>query len=883
MSTYGVRTRFIELLSASGGVVTEAAWRSLSDYASERGYTPGELRALLRPADYLELSRSLRSRGVRLADIKLDAGAWAAAEALGQRFAIEPRFDRLPNARPVALAAPAVVAAPAVGGTPLGSFADWTLTTTGATITFATQAADQLLPAVIFDLPVWIDPAPHAEPMGAAKAALAAATTIAEVRAAVEAGVLASTAYLTATDVPDAPTALGKNRRWGLQDLRRHAWFDAAAAVVTKVPAATRAQINAVLLAAKEKLLCDREYDMEVGSHDNYWPYWRNYRGALEKSLAQTAPGTEGFWQIKNRLDEIWNRKTVTTFRREVDEKDVERSTGMALVQLRPYSDDHGHRVSLAKPSFPTAPRYEVLHLADGTKVFRDGDALFVDEPARREVAASATAELKARAITIEELSLRPLEPGEPARAGIPYDWNHDGAIDLAPIDIGWWGHCHHESPLNALGIDPKRGVDLYRADPAVPAAQRLQHFTAEDIWDVAGALASDHDSGYATRTQYRMRETQVETTKFVGSRNDGGHWITLELARSESRRVRVDAEVTELWHKSEPDQRYPDPAARFQRDLPDGEGAFAPNPDWLASDSGDDDEIPVDGLGRRVTLRTTFVTFDASGERYQVKETVKLDPTADTFVKLADEILSANPSSGGKVAEHWYNAKRGAYYQVLSEVKPGGGRTELSRGQPATVRSVELRQETVYDSVIDLHDFVTKNMGLPFVFDTSSGLAVWNYPVDKVRIDRGKDVTRVEDGAAFTYTSYRLRYHTMGGPAGDAKYIIKRDAAGNPVRATAEDPMPDFAFRNEHWVCAPATTDVHGTPAVNLSALQGGYLLDKAGDKIVPHLWQRLATLLYASLSAPPGSTPVRLLEAADGTLSTFTDADAWKAATSS
>lgn len=91
---------------------------------------------------------------------------------------------------------------------------------------------------------------------------------------------------------------------------------------------------------------------------------------------------------------------------------------------------------------------------------------------------------------------------------------------------------------------------------------------------------------------------------------------------------------------------------------------------------------------------------------------------------------------------------------------------------------------------------------------------------------------------------------------------------------------MPDFAFRNEHWICAPATTDLQGTPCFNIAALQNGYLLDKAGEKVVSGLWRRLATLLYASLSAPAGTSVVRLHEAADGTLSTFADEAAWKAA---
>src|SRR3712207_8184451 len=53
--------------------------------------------------------------------------------------------------------------------------------------------------------------------------------------------------------------------------------------------------------------------------------------------------------------------------------------------------------------------------------------------------------------------------------------------------------------------------------------------------------------------------------------------------------------------------------------------------------------------------------------------------------------------------------------------------RIPLSRQAPVPVSAVRVQQETVYDSVIDIHDFITKNMGLPFTCDTSSGLAVWN------------------------------------------------------------------------------------------------------------------------------------------------------------
>jgi len=874
MSTYGVRTRFVALLAESGGAVTAASYRALCDYAAERGFTAGELRALLRPADYLEASKILRARGVGLADVHLDAQAWDVAQALAARFAIEPIFDRLPNARPTVAAPIPAPTAPPLGGRPLPDPATWTVTTPGATVRFAVTVDRQSVPAVVFTLPTWTDPAPPPD-LGPARAALAASRDLAAVGRALDAAIVAARPYL---DAVDQPTLRG-NARWGIEDQRRRVWFDAAAAALAGagLSAEVRARLPALLARAKEGLLCDRDYPMEVGSHENYWPYWKNFRGALEKCLAQTAPGTAEAQQLRNRLDEIWTRKTVTTLRRDVDEKDLERSTGMALCLRQPYADQPGPRVSLAKGSLPTQPRYEVLTTADGRAAYRDGDAVYLDVHPRVAVADAST--VTARPVAAEQLGLRPLAPGEPARAGVPFDWNRDGQIALGAIDISWWGHCHNEAPLNAMAIDPRRPVELYRADPRLPPERRLQHYSAEDLWDVAGALTADHEDGYAVRGPYRFRPTEVEVTKFVGSRNDGGHWILVEPSQPGARRIRIEAEVTALWHRSNPAERYPDPAARFRRDLPDDEGGFAPNPDWIAAEVSDDDEITVEALGRKVSLRTRFVTFGADGGRVEAQTAVTLDPTIDGYHKLADEIVAVT-ASGGRVAEHWYNPKTQTYYQVQAEVT-GARRVELSRSAPGPVRALRLRQETVYDSVIDLHDFVTKNMGLPLVFDTSSGLAVWNYPVNFVRLDRVSERERVEEGQPVSYTRYRLRYRTMGGPAGDTHYIIKRDAAGNAVRAVAEHPMPDFAFRNETWVCAPMAPDASGAAAINLGALAGGYLTDKAGERMITAMWRRLGALLYVSLSAGRGTEPVRLYEDADGGLRIFDDADAWARAT--
>jgi hypothetical protein len=892
MSTYGVRTRFVDLLVRGRGSVSEAAFTELIAYARERGITTGEAKALLQPADYFRINRVLRANGIGLDDVRFDAGAWTAAEALGRELGVTPLFRDLPNARPGGpqpQPQPEPTPAPA-GGQRLGPITDWKVETSGATITFATQAGDRTYPAVVLANPAWKDPGPARDLATEHGAALAGVTSLAKLVAFVRDTVTKERAYLDAEGV----TTKYKNERYFIQDARRHAFFEAlgAAAARLTLPAAERARVPAVLAAEKERLLSDRDYDMETGSHKNYWPYWTNYRGAIEKMLQQTPPGTDEYFAIKNRLEDIYNHKTVFLFNPKLDEKDAETSIGGALVHRLQFQADAGHRVSLAPTSYPTEPVYQVLAIASrglpagheqhaGARVYRDTDAAGTlrFDPGGAAVPAALARHVTARAVPPGELGFRPLAEGEAVRARIPGDWNRNGGIEIVPIEIAWWGHCHNEAPLNAMGVDPKRGVTLYRAGRELPEAQAVQSYTADDIWDLFGALTADHDGGYAITGSFGMRQTQVETTKFVGSRHNGGHWFLLELDRPGERRIRIDAEVTELWHKSDPSKKYDNPAERFRRDLPNDDGTFDPNPDWVAAEVTDEDEITIDALGRRLTFTATYVTFDGSGDRYEQKSSVTLNPAKDEWVKLADEIMHV-AQRGGRLGEHWYNAKLARYYRAIVEVGADGSRRELQRDEEVRVTSAFSRQETAYDSVSDIHDFVTKNMGLPFTLDTSSGFAVWNYPVNHLRIDRQKEVERTEEGKPFSYTTYRLRFTTMGGPAGDTRYIIKRDEGGNAVRALALDPMPDFAYRNEYWVCAPVTTDTRGNTAYNVQALEAGFLTDKQRERLVTDLWRREAALCYASLAAPGGGDTVYAVEQADGELLVFPDAASFRAA---
>jgi hypothetical protein len=895
MSTSGVRTRFVDLLVRGGGRVTEAELRALIDYARDRGITSGEAKALLQPASYLRTSSALRTRGIGLDAVRLDEGAWAAAEALGEELGISPLFPELPNARPGGAPQPSPG-----GGKSLGPIATWKLQTSGATVTFTTEAEGKTYPAVVLASPSWKDPEPARDLIAEHGAALGQVTSLAQLAAFARDVVARERAYFEAGGI----TVRYENERYSIQDARRHGFFEALAAAAARLalPAAERPRVPAVLAAEKERLLCDRDYEMETGSHTNYWPYWRNYRGAIEKLLRQTAPGTDEYLTIKNRLEDIYNRKTVFAYNRQIDEKNIEVTLGGALVYRPPYSPGSGHRASLAQGSDPTAPSYEVLSVAAtglpaglekhaGAQVYRDTDAartLRLD-PGGAKLSAGLDRHVQARKVSARDLGLRPFTTGESPRAGIAWDWHHNledfqwerhPNIDVAAIEIGWWGHCHNESPLNAMGIDPKRGVTLYRAARGIPAAQAVQTFTADDVWDLFGALTSDHELGYVVRGRLGDHAAEdVEQLKWAGNRNEGGHWFGLVVASPSIQPVYVDAEVTELWHKSDPTKKYDRPEERFRRDLPNADGTFDPNPDWIESSSRDDDEITIDCLGRRMTFTSKYITFGPSGDRVQVQGSVELDPTKDEWVKIGDEIAPSGPR-GGKLIEHWYNAKQARYRRAQFDVGADGRRHETYRSDELPVTRAIAAQETTYDSVIDIHDLVTKNMGLPFTFDTSSGLAVWNYPVSRVRIDRTQEAQRTEGGKAYSYTSYHLRYTTMGGPAGEARYIIKRDERGNALRATALDPMPDFAYRNEHWVCAPVTTDQRGEVAQDWWALQAGYLTDPQRQRIVPDLWRRQAAICYASLAAPGGGNMVYAFEAEGGEISVFPDDASFKAA---
>lgn len=937
MSTRGVRRRLIDAILQRRGLVTLEDLQAVVAYAMSGPLTDGEKRIIAGLGRTAYLSRRLRRDGLGPTKLRIEGEALAYLEQLTRQWGLpldlhtvavldgegegdgpsepagpdtpqQPQDDPQDDPAAELEQARSALDQALEAGRDLGDFTEWQVRTPGADVRFHVEVFGQGFPALVMDKPVVEDPGirdlveDHA-------AELAEVEDLDGLEQVARRIVEEEAAYLAAEDLQQD----SRNRRYAVQNQRRSQLL-----VGLRDLAMGRAglglAVNSRLIALRDDIVSGQTYDMEVGSHTNYWPYWDNYVGVIEKLLGQLEPGSPGARAVENRVADIHRRKTVFGYSRQVDEKDVEQSLGGILVAREHFSSGPAHRVSLAEGSTPYEPRYERLSLADqglpeahealaGAPLYRDQDGTIrFDRAPGLDVTVGAplpqdlSDRVQAHGVDVAQLGLRrPLE-GEALRPGISWDWNRSRDITVAPIQIGWWGHCHNEAPANAMGLDPRKGVSLYRADRAVAAEAALVELSEEDCWDLVGAFTSDHEgervrdprTGAVSQPGYVLfstgqgyHPTRVDRTSFVGNRNNGGHWFQLMPGFEGARRIRIEAEVTDIWGLEDPSVHYDPPLSRFRRDIELEDGSFEPNPDWVESGMTDDDMIAVTAAGRRMSMTTRYITFDATGSRVERHEEVDLDPEVDDFVHLADEIEYPERGGGGRLVEHWFNPCTREYRSVEIHVRPADGFERVETGRDTWPASeIVAVQETTYDSVAEIDEYVVADMGLPLTFDTSSGQAVWNYPVDSIRRDVLGRVEKVEEGEPFVYTTYRMRYTTMGGPQGDARYIMKRDAMGRMVRAMALDPMPDFAFRNEHWVCAPVAMDIRGEAALNLRALTEGYGTDVERKSIVATLWERQAIALYASLSEETARHRAFIFEEGDGRLLSFPDRASFEAA---
>ena len=337
MSTRGVETRFVNVVRdalENDGVVNEEAMKGLVDYAKRGYFTNGEKRALMQPGGYL----SAKFSEAELARLKLSPEAFEILKALGEESGMDvlPRLASLiptgdtniptPDA-PEATALREAYAAAIARGKDLGDFTDWSVKTGGSDVKFHTEAIGKKWPALVLDTITFTDPAPKAI-VSERQEAWKGISNLGEFQAFIDAVVKEEDAFLKAEGVD----ASNINETFGIRNERRQALVREMLDGLrdTGLSVEDRTNAKGLITGMSIKLVANQDYDMKVGSHTNYWPYWNNYAEPLEKMLAQEVEGSDAYKQIKNRLEDIYRRKSSTG--RSINERDFEKSSGYTVV-----------------------------------------------------------------------------------------------------------------------------------------------------------------------------------------------------------------------------------------------------------------------------------------------------------------------------------------------------------------------------------------------------------------------------------------------------------------------------------------------------------------------------------------------------------------------
>jgi len=779
-------------------------------------------------------------------------------------------------------------------GSELGDFRDWKVSTAGSDVSFKTEGNGQEWPALVLDKVTFNDPNPR-DIVVENIAEFSEVKTLEQFHDAIVKVVREETPYLTVSDVEVQST----NEDYGIASLRRKALMTGlreSAIAESRLSPEDQTKALGMIEALNVKLGTGREFKMKVGSHTNYWPYWKNYLAPLVKLLGQYKEGDPGWHQINNRISSVTRHKTAQN--RSIDERNIEESMGMALIYKPKFTTNGGQRVSLVEGNNPLKPEYELLSVAEanlpphyegyaGLRVVRDQKGnLLVDfmgesdsrvaEMARGMVGDAVPVALlgfieskKLSGEELNDLNFRFFAPREHARSGIPMDWDDNDRINITPTDISWWGHCHNEAPLNAMDIDPQKPVTFYRAVSGVEPENAVQSYTAEEIWDLAGAFVADHEDGYNVVSN--GYPAVVDSTTFVGIRNNGRSFLTLDIPGS---RIKINGELLDLINV-EGEGR--DPGKVFSPNVDNGDGTFSPNPLFVKVDSKIAGLITVDVAEHGLMMETKYMVFDQRGYPMEVEDWLEIPAQFDRFIKIGQELSSVNPDGrGGEVTEHYYNTMTQEYHNVVSDVNGDNdyAPVEVKRSEAVKVKGLTMSAETQYDSSKELFEFYLADPGLPKTYDTSPGKSVWNYPVNKEKVVMTGEETRVEEGHEYAYRTFKLRYETMGGPSRSVAFILKYNEAGEIIDDMGLDPLPDFAFRKERWVSAPVTKDVNGQTAVNVNALREGYLLSEKGnsfDDVVTDLWKVQGAILYAGLRPNTSEEGVFLMETQDGEFISF------------
>ena len=269
-------------LRENDGVVTREAFAEVVDSARGWGLWDYERSALLQPDEYLSRWFS----GDEISRLRFSADAMSLATEVAGDSGVEVKLRAAVATQPTdAVDVPAegsiraAFEAAMARGKELGDMKDWSVTTAGADLKFTTTGAGRTWPGLVLDTRTFEDPAPRKLLEGRGEE-LGSIKTIEEYSTFVDKILSEEAAYLKADGVESSNI----NETYGIRNVRRLALLEELKSAVssTGLTGEARAEAKGVNTGASIALVTGENYEMKVGSHTNYWPYWTNYLPPLE-------------------------------------------------------------------------------------------------------------------------------------------------------------------------------------------------------------------------------------------------------------------------------------------------------------------------------------------------------------------------------------------------------------------------------------------------------------------------------------------------------------------------------------------------------------------------------------------------------------------------
>ncbi|MCB9761491.1 MAG: hypothetical protein H6739_16730 [Alphaproteobacteria bacterium] len=635
---------------------------------------------------------------------------------------------------------------------------------------------------------------------------------------AVEAGFRAAGGLLALGDLDPATAPDGSAHYWrnSIRVQRTARFFEEASAWLDRLPLTGRAVARSGIrqLEARAYAGLVQFDDGNTGTYHSYEhdkPFV-HYLEALLKTLPEEGTPAWGLLpaeqqeavrrqraQARNHLDHLMRHKYAYNG---IIETDIERTLGGLLIDRR----TRNIASETTESQHSLVPQYELLrvepaaeHPHAGAWVYRDGDALRLQDGTRVEVAAE---QLRAVPVPADRLTFLRAPQDPRLRRGVRLDWDGSGFVRQGKVGwVSWAGHCDIKAIMEQLGItlegplESRPKVEEYRSDTGdlTEYSRDLLIEMIASVLELGSRYNRVDGSGAVVRGEHHFggarNDSRPDRLQFTGLRQ-GRHFRWPLSTRQET------FTITGLTRGGAP----VDVDTAFLRYLPDAVAVdFANNPQFIKTVEGDYNLIDVSGAV--LTARVKLDRFDAiTGYPEQDTETLTIDLRPD--YSGPRQLLGTHMKDAGarELYRVWFDHKA-RRVELIPEryTRDDAGRWVAKELPGQAVRiplvaplSVTLSREMKEDDpeLLDKLLRIAIRQGQNICADTDMAAEVWNGVVTRVESERvaWNAATRVERWKVFVKA--RFGNATL-------EYLLRLDDEGH---ASAYCPLPGGKAPDFFW-----------------------------------------------------------------------------------